>query len=418
MSTIQTNIAIDRECDHCGYNLKGLPMGSKCPECGTPVRRLSSKTSGTIMDEAPTRFVKKLRLGFLLSSSAIILQIMSAFMPNMMELSVDLFASFLWVGGVFFITLPRPNRGNIRADKVLDNDKFRMTVRALNIAWIGDALVTAAIVSLQSTPSGGSALMLGLLGTLGAVVSIAAWICMIPTSVYLAELAYWTANNNLADRLRGCAWILAVIGTITALLTGIGVALGSPSFIFIAAFPSILIFFTIIVYNFTFLQMTHVMHWVVQNQSHAAGSFERMEARRKKEEQYKGRIVDDTPCDRCGYNLIGLEPGSPCPECGTLVSHPTIPTIRDPAKTGSYHDNTPLDVEEHGENLGVYFNDQMDAFGKPKDTGVPYTPETEVPDDGDIPLSLDEDEETPGNSIRHDTSDSDTLKPRSFDDES
>ena len=28
----------DRQCDQCGYNLRGLRFGGRCPECGTTIR--------------------------------------------------------------------------------------------------------------------------------------------------------------------------------------------------------------------------------------------------------------------------------------------------------------------------------------------------------------------------------------------
>jgi predicted Zn-ribbon and HTH transcriptional regulator len=410
MSTIHTNITTDRECDHCGYNLKGLPMGSKCPECGTPVRRLSSKTSGTIMDEAPTRFVRKLRLGFLLATASIILTILfPLFGPD--SAIPEIFFSLLWLLGIFIFTQRRPKVAGMRADKILDNDKFRLIVRAANITWPIRALCLAALEALNATQTGGSPLLVGFVEIMVMIFAIASWISMIPTSIYVAELAYWSAHNNLADRMRGCAWILAVIGTLASAMTGVGMVLNWPLLVGLTFIPWLIILVTVLVYNLTFFQMTHVMHWVIKNQVHAAGSFERMEERRKKEEQYRGRIVDDTPCDRCGYNIIGLEPGSPCPECGTLVSHPTRPEIRDPAKTRSYHDNSPIDVEGYEGEIN------HDSARGPDAAGVPYSPQTEVPDEGDIPLSMDDDPEHP-KSIRHENRDHEhKIKPISFDDE-
>ncbi len=392
MSSFETNVATDRECDHCGYNLKGLPMGSKCPECGTPMRRKSTRTSGTMTDEAPTRFVRVLRFGFLLASFGIVLSVITIFMGTPGAF-VNFLAMLLWIAGIYFITQPRPGKGTIRPDKVLDNNRMRQAVRLLNLAWPAAALVSAILAAFQSSTSGGPPFIVGTLTVLRSVIGIIAWLGMIPTSIYLAELAYWSSNNHLAQRMRGAAWILAVVGSITAVLTGFGLLLNSSALLFVAVFPSILIFLTIVVYNFTFIQMTSVMHEVIKHQHLAAGSFERMQERRKREEQYRGRIVDDTYCDECGYNLIGLEQGGKCPECGTSFSARTGQSVRDPALTPSYHDNSDLEVEL-GENKGVYFNDQLDAGGKPKAGGVPYVPATEVPDDGDIPLSMGDDDQT------------------------
>lgn len=414
MSSFGTNVATDRECDQCGYNLKGLPMGSKCPECGTPMRRKSVRTSGTMTDEAPSRFVKVLRFGFLLASAGIVLSVLAVFAGRVSSV-IDIFASLLLIAGVYFITQPRPGKGTIRPDKVLDDHRMRMAIRVLNLAWPVSALLAAALAALKSTTTGGPAFVVGTLTVLRALTGIIAWLGMIPTSIYLAELAYWSSNDNLAHRMRGAAWILAVVGTITAVLTGFGLLLGSSALLFVAVFPGILIFCTVVVYNFTIIQMTSVMHEVIKHQKLAAGSFARVEERRKREERYRGRIVDDTFCEECGYNLIGLEQGGNCPECGTSYAGQSPMSVRDPARTPSYHDNSDLEVEQ-GENKGVYFNDQLDATGKPKATGVPYTPATEVPDDGDIPLSMGDDDTSPPKDEpeKNDSRDIDGIEPISF----
>lgn len=409
MSTIETTIVTDRECDHCGYNLKGLSPGGKCPECGKPIRGRSSKTSGFMSDEAPTRFVRVLRLGFTTTSLALLLALAGVFVGVLGPL-VHIVAALLWAGGIYIITLPRPGRGEIRPDKVLDNERLRLIIRLLNLVWPAVALVSGVLLMAQ----GIGGFVVSSLTVLRGLLFIVAWVSMIPTSIYLAELAYWSSNDSLASRMRGAAWILAVVGTINALVTGTGILTGNGVLKFIGIFPSIILFATVVVYAFTFIQMMGVMKWVINHQELTAGSYERKEQRRKQQERYRGRIVDDIYCEECGYNLIGLEPGGKCPECGTPFAHPAGYVLRDPATTPSYHDNTPIEIDEWGENKGVYFNDQLDAGGKPKIGGVPYTPAVEVPDEGAIPLSKGDEEPEEKSASEHapESGEDDPDRPR------
>ncbi len=396
MSIPAANITTDRECDHCGYNLKGLPEGSKCPECGSSIRRTAVRTSGTMTDEAPTRFIRKLRLGFILASVAILGSIVLKFAH------LGILASGLWVAGIWLVTLERPGAGRIRPDKVLDNKRLRDILRYACLAWPFYSLSYLAFVAVSSpaasgasTNAVGSAILIWVLGLITVLSGIVAWFSLIPTSIYFAEICYWASHDNLADRLRGAAWTLAVFGTIAAILGGLAVGAGSPVAFFIGVFFYIIVALALVVFGVTTIQIGSVLTWVIKHQTLAAGSAERIRQRVQRETSRPGHIATDMSCLACGYDLRGLPFGGECPECGESYADRTPMPTRDPARTPSYHDNTPLDIDETGENKGVFFNDQLDASGKPKPGGVPYTPQVEVPDEGDIPLSMDDQDAPP-----------------------
>lgn len=391
MSAPAATIMTDRQCDHCGYNLKGLAEGSKCPECGAPARRLGVRTSGMMTDEAPTRFIKKLRLGFTLASIAILASIVLRFVH------LGLIASGFWVAGIWLITSARPGVGHIRPDKVLDNEHMRSIIRYASFAWPVYSLSSLG-QGLMIAPGGGGAtgpgLLLGVLSVITMLTGITAWFSLIPTSVYFAEISYWASHNNLSDRLRATAWSLAVFGTIGAILTAMAVLAGSTAAIFVGIIIWLIIALTLVIFGLTTIQLRAVMSWVIRHQVLAAGSPERIRKRMERETMRPGHIATELFCHRCGYDLLGLPFGGDCPECGESYADFTPMPVRDPAKMPSYHDNSELELEK-GEGRGVYFNDQLDASGKPKAGDVPYTPQIEVPDEGDIPLSMDDEAQAP-----------------------
>jgi predicted RNA-binding Zn-ribbon protein involved in translation (DUF1610 family) len=56
-------IAADLPCVFCGYNLRGLQVGGKCPECGAPIVR---SVQGGLLCHADPRWLGKLLLGLTL----------------------------------------------------------------------------------------------------------------------------------------------------------------------------------------------------------------------------------------------------------------------------------------------------------------------------------------------------------------
>ncbi len=68
-------VADDRPCLVCGYNLRAIARGGKCPECGTPVER---SLQGDLLKYSSPEYVATLRRGITLVELAIGLGILFA----------------------------------------------------------------------------------------------------------------------------------------------------------------------------------------------------------------------------------------------------------------------------------------------------------------------------------------------------
>ena len=389
MSIPSPNIMTDRECSHCGYNLRGLPSESRCPECGTPCKKIfQSKASGTMSIEASTNFVRMLRTGFMLASIGAIGII------GMLLFSAEgllIITSFFWVSGIWMVTSPRQGRGTIIHDDILDNDRFRLIIRFANFGWLAYGLSMLA-VSMLMGGAGNSSMLLKLpLLFLVFVTGAVSWISLIPTSIYLAELSYWASNDRLAQRLRSTAWTMAFFGILTVVLTAIRALNIAPSgaAAFLSIFTILILVICVFVFLIAVLQLSSVMNWVIKHQHMSAGSADRVRKRIERDIQGPGKFVTGIWCDVCKYDLDGLPQGGKCPECGEPYEESThsAPVILDPANMYLDRDRSEIEIEE-GDNKGIYFNTELDAYGKPKVNGRAFTElDDSLPDEGDIPLA-------------------------------
>lgn len=408
MSTPQTFITTDRACDQCEYNLKGLPTDGKCPECGASIRRRPTRTSGTMSQEAPTSFVNKLTLGFtlamigmLLTSAGQLIVIMYGvsnymtyiFYPMNPKALVTagmfkLPGALIWVIGISIIIAKRPNRESIIHDKTLDNDQFRKAVLLVSIAWPIYALMGLAMARLNIaavTPSTALTIPISIVSVSSGMI---AWVGLIPTCVYFAELGYWASHDHLAQRLRGAAWTMATFGIFVVLLSAIRAMSGSMGAAagFVSIFAFMILCVALLVFLFTVIQLRSVMKWVANHQELTAGSADRVRERVERDIHSSGVITTGLVCRVCKYDLNGSPFGGCCPECGESYADLTPLPILDPAKMHTNRDESEINIEE-GENKGIYFNQELDASGKPKASGVAFTPEiSDIPDEGDIPL--------------------------------
>ncbi len=384
MSTTESYITTDRECTRCNYNLRGLPSNGKCPECGLTVVRYTSRTTGTMSDEAPSNFVRQLQAGFVLAFIGAVGSILS---PSSIVMVIS---TSLWIGGIYLTTMRRPGRGTIIPDRVLDNDRFRLILRSMNATWLVYAMLLMAFHAVSSAPNPSGLLTVPIIILLILTGAIA-WAAFIPTSIYFAELSYWASHDNFAQRLRGTAWAMAVFGTLAVLLSAISMIniAVSPAASFLLIFVMIILVIAFVTFFITVLQLASVMSWVVKHQRMAEGSSQRVRERIERDIARPGTIATGLHCEYCDYDLDGLPLGGVCPECGESFADQTSTVmVLDPAKMYKDRDESEIEVSEGDQRKGIYFNSEMDAFGKPKASGQTFDGfEQAIPDEGDIPLS-------------------------------
>lgn len=384
---IQNGVISDQSCNHCGYTLDGLPVGSNCPECGKS-STLKSKNirEATMSFQAPTWYVKWIRNGFYLCLLSIFgglsLPIIGAIVGTtsmLFPISLLLFvlASGLWAAGVWMITRTRKDLGEVSKDEILDNQKFVHFIRILSIAWpCWIFLMTIGAVA----PNIGASMPFEILA---AVVGLVAWIGLIPACVYFAELSYWAADEWLSNRLRAVAWFMTVFGVLalTAKFLSItSLPISAPAKLVYIWTYAISFIATLVLFHSVF-RMSILMNWVLGHQAASADKYKRLAERTERHMNHQGKHSTKTPCEYCSYDLIGLPYNGYCPECGEQYGEGKPLLSGDPGIKRTPHDDTPIEVADssggtvrHARGLGLPLED------------LP-TPEYDDDGEGDIPLA-------------------------------
>ena len=213
-------IVDDRECMDCGYNLRGLPIGGKCPECGMPIAATSEIDEP--LSQAPTRVILAFIRGCWAASIilALCVGMLAALRfpawPSEISRWGLLPLSVLWVGAVAWLTpafgIPQAaTRGFSRRSRT------RQAARWLQSGWVLAAGLRLLQHELTLTGLAASLTRVGF--TFGVVAGLAG---MIVLCVLMERLAEWTRDDHAQRLFNWAMWTIPV----TTALVCVGLPLG------------------------------------------------------------------------------------------------------------------------------------------------------------------------------------------------
>lgn len=291
-------IADDTPCRSCGYNLRGLVIGTRCPECGTViVGKGKARLPQDTMADAPKAYLNLLSVGFacvgvaasiyLLTTFALVMDFAAAVRSNITGITTvsgmpsslltrfgGLVASVLWVTGAAIVILPRPG-----VDGKTRGENGRPEWYRLRLG----VLITAGALGLTSGAYSLS-LIFGISGLawIGWLIGVTFFASVIPLCVHLSNLAYWGTDTDLSDRLRSIGILLGITGLLLAVLfSPVGIIIGLFAGMIILGCIVLLIWFIVLMFK-----MSSMVSWAVQNAKQAEARDQRFaeKARREAEE--------------------------------------------------------------------------------------------------------------------------------------
>lgn len=227
----------DRSCIKCSYNLRGLPIAGKCPECGTPV---ADSLKGFLLQHASAEYRAAIGSGLSLVLNGILLMIVimvvnvfivvalggggsqTAVLITMMLGLIPTVMTYL---GYLRYTEPDPGYIGLEPPNSA-REVLRITLIITGTAQLIQIGLTFAGASAGKFARGGGAGAVTLLDGLTILIAVVAGIAWIVQFFCVLKYTNWLSNRVpdpfIAKRSQMYLWLLPVIYIFGAACVGLG----------------------------------------------------------------------------------------------------------------------------------------------------------------------------------------------------
>jgi hypothetical protein len=207
-------IAGDRACAGCGYNLRGLRVGTACPECGLPTVAVANIDDP--LSVMPTRVILAFIRGCWVASICVAALLGLVVALQFRAMNRDEFVmclaalSVLWLGAVLWLT-PAFTLPQATLRGFTHRSRLRQAARWLQWGWVIAAFSELLQLKLSIASAGINQLL-----TIGQVGGFAAGLIgTMLMSILLERLADWTRDADAERMFNWATWGLPIA---TALL--------------------------------------------------------------------------------------------------------------------------------------------------------------------------------------------------------
>jgi hypothetical protein len=350
-------VSEDLPCLKCGYNLRGLPLDGRCPECGTAIGR---STYGNALRFSEPAWVRQLAGGARWILWGNLYVVAAAFLAQIALLGGMSYATtswsimipgLVWLVGCWKLTTPDP------AEQVPGRIGARGVARWTAVA--SQLVIPIGAVAEKRFPQ------LSLL--IWAAWWAVALVAMVALLHHCRQLTLRIPSPGLSWQLRIITWGIGILGFLELLACGVHLAAtgmvmavsattqsSSPGvqepliggFVCSAGVD-------LLVFRLWWAVLAFLLRRALRRAAEAAAGFWNTEAvpicaRPAAPDRFSlprpdtveldasGCVATDLPCVRCGHALRGLKPYSACPQCGAAVgrsTHGDLLRFADPAWT-------------------------------------------------------------------------------------